>query len=70
MAVPFRTACTVVALWATASSNTAIAGGSNYMVQPGANPATTNEGIRKMIVDARGRLWYTGSHSGKRGAIE
>ena len=25
---------------------------------------TPNEGIRKMIVDARGRLWYMGSHSG------
>ena len=29
-----------------------------------------NEGIRKMIVDASGRLWYMGSHSGKLGVIE
>lgn len=31
---------------------------------------TKNEGIRKMIVDAKGRLWYMGSHSGKLGMIE
>jgi virginiamycin B lyase len=31
---------------------------------------TKNEGIRKMIVDARGRLWYMGSHSGKLGVVE
>jgi virginiamycin B lyase len=31
---------------------------------------TRNEGIRKMIVDARGRLWYMGSHSGKLGVVE
>ena len=31
---------------------------------------TPNEGIRKMIVDARGRLWYMGSHSGRLGVIE
>ncbi|MDP3844737.1 MAG: hypothetical protein Q8Q81_19590 [Oxalobacteraceae bacterium] len=31
---------------------------------------TKNEGIRKMIVDAKGRLWYMGSHSGKLGVIE
>jgi len=31
---------------------------------------TENEGIRKMIVDAKGRLWYMGSHSGKLGVIE
>ena len=31
---------------------------------------TKNEGIRKMIVDANGRLWYIGSHSGKLGVIE
>jgi len=31
---------------------------------------TPNEGIRKMIVDARGRLWYMGSHSGKLGVVE
>ncbi|HKW38672.1 MAG TPA: hypothetical protein VJO54_12770 [Burkholderiales bacterium] len=29
-----------------------------------------NEGIRKAIVDAQGRLWYMGSHSGKLGVIE
>lgn len=26
---------------------------------------TKNEGIRKMIVDAKGRLWYMGSHGGR-----
>jgi virginiamycin B lyase len=31
---------------------------------------TKNEGIRKMIVDASGKLWYMGSHSGKLGVIE
>jgi virginiamycin B lyase len=31
---------------------------------------TKNEGIRKMIVDGAGRLWYMGSHSGKLGVIE
>lgn len=31
---------------------------------------TKNEGIRKMIVDAKGRLWYMGSHSGRLGVIE
>lgn len=31
---------------------------------------TKNEGIRKMIVDAKGRLWYMGSHSGKLGMVE
>ncbi|MDP3844144.1 MAG: hypothetical protein Q8Q81_16525 [Oxalobacteraceae bacterium] len=31
---------------------------------------TKNEGIRKMVVDAKGRLWYMGSHSGKLGVIE
>jgi len=31
---------------------------------------TDNEGIRKMVVDARGRLWYMGSHTGKLGVIE
>ena len=29
-----------------------------------------NVGIRKMIVDANGRLWYMGSHSGRLGVIE
>lgn len=31
---------------------------------------TKNEGIRKMIVDAKGRLWYMGSHSGRLGVVE
>jgi virginiamycin B lyase len=31
---------------------------------------TKNEGIRKMVVDAKGRLWYMGSHSGKLGVVE
>jgi len=31
---------------------------------------TRNTGIRKMIVDARGRLWYMGSHSGRLGVVE
>jgi virginiamycin B lyase len=31
---------------------------------------TKNEGIRKMVVDAKGKLWYMGSHSGKLGVIE
>lgn len=31
---------------------------------------TSNEGIRKMIVDAAGRLWYMGSHSGKLGVVQ
>lgn len=34
------------------------------------NLPTKNEGIRKMVVDAQGRLWYMGSHSGKLGVIE
>jgi len=29
-----------------------------------------NEGIRKMVVDANGKLWYMGSHSGKLGVVE
>jgi virginiamycin B lyase len=29
-----------------------------------------NAGIRKMIVDADGRLWYMGSHNGRLGVIE
>ncbi len=29
-----------------------------------------NVGIRKMIVDAEGRLWYMGSHNGRLGVIE
>ncbi|MDB5796685.1 MAG: lyase [Paucimonas sp.] len=31
---------------------------------------TKNEGIRKMVVDASGRLWYMGSHSGKLGVVQ
>jgi len=31
---------------------------------------TENTGIRKMIVDASGRVWYMGSHSGKLGMIQ
>jgi virginiamycin B lyase len=27
-------------------------------------------GIRKMIVDVEGRLWYMGSHNGRLGVIE
>jgi virginiamycin B lyase len=27
-------------------------------------------GIRKMTVDAEGRLWYMGSHNGRLGVIE
>ncbi|MBI4736618.1 MAG: hypothetical protein HY766_11290 [candidate division NC10 bacterium] len=27
-------------------------------------------GIRKMIVDTEGRLWYMGSHNGRLGVIE
>jgi virginiamycin B lyase len=29
-----------------------------------------NSGIRKMVVDAGGKLWYMGSHSGRLGVIE
>ena len=31
---------------------------------------SSNVGIRKMIVDARGRLWYMGSHNGRLGVVE
>jgi virginiamycin B lyase len=31
---------------------------------------TANAGIRKMIVDASGRLWYMGSHNGRLGVVE
>jgi len=31
---------------------------------------TKSAGIRKMIVDARGRLWYMGSHNGRLGVVE
>ena len=29
-----------------------------------------NTGMRKMIVDAGGRLWYMGSHNGRPGVVE
>jgi virginiamycin B lyase len=31
---------------------------------------SSNPGIRKMIVDASGKLWYMGSHNGRLGRIE
>jgi virginiamycin B lyase len=31
---------------------------------------SSNVGIRKMIVDASGRLWYMGSHNGRLGMVE
>jgi len=31
---------------------------------------SSNVGIRKMVVDARGRLWYMGSHNGRLGLVE
>jgi virginiamycin B lyase len=31
---------------------------------------STNVGIRKMIVDAGGKLWYMGSHNGRLGVVE
>jgi len=31
---------------------------------------TRNTGIRKMVVDASGRLWYMGSHNGRLGVVE
>jgi virginiamycin B lyase len=31
---------------------------------------SSNTGIRKMVVDAHGRLWYMGSHSGRLGLVE
>jgi virginiamycin B lyase len=31
---------------------------------------SANAGIRKMVVDAQGRLWYVGSHNGRLGVIE
>ena len=34
------------------------------------NLPSSNVGIRKMIVDASGRLWYMGSHNGRLGVIE
>jgi virginiamycin B lyase len=29
-----------------------------------------NVGIRKMVIDASGRLWYMGSHNGRLGVVE
>jgi virginiamycin B lyase len=34
------------------------------------NLPSKNAGIRKMIVDAHGRLWYMGSHNGRLGVVE
>lgn len=31
---------------------------------------SSNVGIRKMVVDAQGRLWYMGSHNGRLGVVE
>ena len=31
---------------------------------------SSNVGIRKMIVDASGRLWYMGSHNGRLGLVQ
>jgi virginiamycin B lyase len=31
---------------------------------------TSGAGIRKMVIDARGRLWYMGSHNGRLGVVE
>lgn len=31
---------------------------------------SNNVGIRKMVTDARGRLWYMGSHNGRLGVVE
>jgi virginiamycin B lyase len=31
---------------------------------------SSNVGIRKMVVDASGRLWYMGSHNGRLGVVE
>ena len=31
---------------------------------------SNNVGIRKMVTDARGRLWYMGSHNGRLGLVE
>ena len=31
---------------------------------------SSNVGIRKMTVDASGRLWYMGSHNGRLGVVE
>jgi virginiamycin B lyase len=34
------------------------------------NLPSKNVGIRKMIVDAGGHLWYMGSHNGRLGMVE
>jgi virginiamycin B lyase len=34
------------------------------------NLPSQNVGIRKMVVDASGRLWYMGSHNGRLGVVE
>ena len=34
------------------------------------NLPSKNVGIRKMVVDASGRLWYMGSHNGRLGVVE
>lgn len=31
---------------------------------------TPDTGIRKMVIDAKGRLWYMGSHSGRLGVVQ
>ena len=31
---------------------------------------SNNVGIRKMVTDANGRLWYMGSHNGRLGVVE
>jgi virginiamycin B lyase len=31
---------------------------------------SSNVGIRKMVTDAKGRLWYMGSHNGRLGVVE
>jgi virginiamycin B lyase len=31
---------------------------------------SSNVGIRKMVTDAGGRLWYMGSHNGRLGMVE
>jgi len=31
---------------------------------------SNNVGIRKMVTDAQGRLWYMGSHNGRLGVVE
>ena len=31
---------------------------------------SSNVGIRKMITDANGKLWYMGSHNGRLGVVE